>query len=152
MARRNSPFFTFLRAIFSRPFRLSLAPAIFPWVSEDGVTIALFLKKKKLKNVSSRHFQFVRMVFECKIIGAVFLILKDPHRAKNTKVKTFTYLQAFCHPGQMCPHTPTPKCSCTLAALNINLLAEQMLNERYSAGYQAPVFGLFAPLSPPLPC
>ena len=32
-----SPFFTFLRAIFSRPFRLSLAPTICPWVSEDGL-------------------------------------------------------------------------------------------------------------------
>ena len=31
-----SPFFTFLRAIFFRPFRLSLAPTICPWVSEDG--------------------------------------------------------------------------------------------------------------------
>ena len=31
-----SPFFSFLRAIFSRPFRLSLAPTICPWVSEDG--------------------------------------------------------------------------------------------------------------------
>ena len=31
-----SPFFTFLRAIFSLPFRLSLAPTICPWVSEDG--------------------------------------------------------------------------------------------------------------------
>ena len=30
-----SPFFTFLRAIFF-PFRLSLAPTICPWVSEDG--------------------------------------------------------------------------------------------------------------------
>ena len=30
-----SPFFTFLRAIFFRPFRLSLAPTIGPWVSED---------------------------------------------------------------------------------------------------------------------
>ena len=30
-----SPFFTFLRAIFFRPFRLSLAPTICPWVSED---------------------------------------------------------------------------------------------------------------------
>ena len=30
-----SPFFSFLRAIFSRPFRLSLAPTICPWVSED---------------------------------------------------------------------------------------------------------------------
>ena len=32
-----SPFFTFLRAIFFRPFWLSLAPTIYPWVSEDGV-------------------------------------------------------------------------------------------------------------------
>ena len=31
-----SPLFTFLRAIFFRPFRLSLAPTICPWVSEDG--------------------------------------------------------------------------------------------------------------------
>ena len=30
-----SPFFSFLRAIFSRPFRLSLTPTICPWVSED---------------------------------------------------------------------------------------------------------------------
>ena len=30
-----SPFFSFLRAIFSRPFSLSLAPTICPWVSED---------------------------------------------------------------------------------------------------------------------
>ena len=30
-----SPFFTFLRAIFSLPFRLSLAPTICAWVSED---------------------------------------------------------------------------------------------------------------------
>ena len=30
-----SPFFTFLRAIFSHPFRPSLAPTICPWVSED---------------------------------------------------------------------------------------------------------------------
>ena len=31
-----SPFFTFLRAIFFRPFSLSLAPTICPWVSEDA--------------------------------------------------------------------------------------------------------------------
>ena len=33
-----SPFCTFLRAKFLRPFRLSLAPAICPWVSEDAPT------------------------------------------------------------------------------------------------------------------
>ena len=31
-----SPFFTFLRATVFRPFRLSLAPTICPWVSEDA--------------------------------------------------------------------------------------------------------------------
>ena len=31
-----SSFFTFLCAIFFRPFRLSLAPTICPWVFEDG--------------------------------------------------------------------------------------------------------------------
>ena len=31
-----SPFFTFLRATFFRPFRLSLVPTLCPWVSEDG--------------------------------------------------------------------------------------------------------------------
>ena len=31
-----SPFFTFVRAIFFRPLRLSLIPTICPWVSEDG--------------------------------------------------------------------------------------------------------------------
>ena len=31
-----SPFFTFLRVIFFRPFRLSLVPTICPWVSEDA--------------------------------------------------------------------------------------------------------------------
>ena len=31
-----SLFFTFLRALFSRPFRISLAPTICAWISEDG--------------------------------------------------------------------------------------------------------------------
>ena len=31
-----SKFFTFLRALFFRPFRLSLAATICPWVSEDA--------------------------------------------------------------------------------------------------------------------
>ena len=35
-----SPSFTFLRAIFFRPFRLSLAPTICPWVSEDKDLLA----------------------------------------------------------------------------------------------------------------
>ena len=33
-----SPLFTFLRAIFSRPLGLSLAPTICPWVSEDDAS------------------------------------------------------------------------------------------------------------------
>ena len=37
-----SPFFTFLRALFFRPNRLSIAPAICPWVSEDGYCVDIF--------------------------------------------------------------------------------------------------------------
>ena len=36
-----SPFFTFLRATFFRPFRLSLVPTICPWVSEDDLARVL---------------------------------------------------------------------------------------------------------------
>ena len=38
-----SPFFTFLRALLFRPFRLSLAPTICPWVSEDVHYPTLFV-------------------------------------------------------------------------------------------------------------
>ena len=38
-----SPFFTFLRAIFSRPFRLSVAPTICPWVSEDAPHVKIYI-------------------------------------------------------------------------------------------------------------
>ena len=41
-----SPFFTFLRATFFRPFRLSLVPTICPWVSED-VTKWIVLGKRE---------------------------------------------------------------------------------------------------------
>ena len=34
-----SPFLTFVGAIFFRPFRLSLAPTICPWVSEDAMEL-----------------------------------------------------------------------------------------------------------------
>ena len=43
-----SPFFTFLRALFFRPFRLSLAPAIRRWVSEDELTQKQQTKKQKM--------------------------------------------------------------------------------------------------------
>ena len=42
-----SPFFTFLRATFFRPFRLSLVPTICPWVSEDGSSEAREDKRDK---------------------------------------------------------------------------------------------------------
>ena len=49
-----SPFFTFLRATFFRPFRLSLAPTICPWVSEDA-RIPIF-PLKTLSSRNGRHF------------------------------------------------------------------------------------------------
>ena len=49
--RLFSPFFTFLHAIFFQPFRLSLAPTICPWVSEDEGDLSwpsLSMKKTQL--------------------------------------------------------------------------------------------------------
>ena len=44
-----SPFFTFLRATFFRPFRLSLVPIICPWVSEDA-RLTLFCDVTEFNN------------------------------------------------------------------------------------------------------
>ena len=49
-----SPFFTFLRAIFFRPFRLSLAPTICPWVPEDDLKTTPLLNKCKGKGGRGR--------------------------------------------------------------------------------------------------
>ena len=56
-----SPFFTFLlRAIFFRPFILSLAPTICPWVSEDAPplhpTRFLWIFSPRRSNISTWRF------------------------------------------------------------------------------------------------
>ena len=61
-----SPFFTFLRAIFFRPFRLSLFHTSCPWVSEDaprtagltnkGYDLSSDLSKGEIGRLSSRIF------------------------------------------------------------------------------------------------
>ena len=55
-----SPFFTFLRAIFFHPFRLSLAPTICPWVSEDDGEGTQVLKLYKLVPLEPSHGRRVR--------------------------------------------------------------------------------------------
>ena len=48
-----SPFFTFLCSIYIfRPFRLSLAPFICPWVSEDAIVCFLNTHSKKALQLS----------------------------------------------------------------------------------------------------
>ena len=48
-----SPFFSFLRTLFFRPFRLSLAPTICPWVSEDEFN-PHFAKNRDIPVVKNR--------------------------------------------------------------------------------------------------
>ena len=55
-----SPFFTFLRAIFFRPFRLSLAPTICPWVSEHVSETAC-----RRNDRSPYHHVFVILAISC---------------------------------------------------------------------------------------
>ena len=58
-----SPFFTFLRAIFFRPFSLSLAPTICPWVSEDEFWPNYFFKMVNLFSLSGKLFVMWCIVF-----------------------------------------------------------------------------------------
>ena len=50
-----SPFLTFLHDIFSRPFRLSLAPSICPWVSEDDLRPPSFEFSLKTADLAARQ-------------------------------------------------------------------------------------------------
>ena len=65
------------------------------------------------------------MVFECKRIGAIFLVLVDLHRDKSTKVKkknlrtSLFVIRDKCAPKHQRPNALVP-----FAALNINLLAD----------------------------
>ena len=73
-----SPFFTFLRALFSRPFRLSLALTICPWVSEDvmtyTLTITFFLKSWYFSCFSLSVFAFNVVVARYRIIRTLLLL------------------------------------------------------------------------------
>ena len=51
----RTAFFTFLLAIFSRPFRLSLAPSICPWVSEDDLRPPPFEFYLKTADLAARQ-------------------------------------------------------------------------------------------------
>ena len=90
-----SPFFTFLRAIFFRPFRLSLAPTICPWVSEDvkasvlNVNIVVghfkfeqkFSRRKAKIRKKLRHFRFPPNLAHTKLIDlANYVPSSSPHR------------------------------------------------------------------------
>ena len=72
-----SPFFTFLRAIFFRPFRLSLAPTICPWVSEDG---------SPAKAVSLWPWFYPADVWGITLVGAIILFIGLPLRATLNQV------------------------------------------------------------------
>ena len=71
-----SPFFTFLRATFSRPFRLSLVPPICPWVSEDG--------SGKVSNFTSQWRQRI-CIKKCAACAELLLnqLLSRPTRCRH---------------------------------------------------------------------
>ena len=67
-----SPFFTFLCAIFSHPFRPSLAPTIRPWVSEDH------LLDVGLVQVSF-HAMYLHLLLQCASWLKKILVISDGH-------------------------------------------------------------------------
>ena len=69
---RTAPFFTFLCAIFSHPFRPSLAPTIRPWVSEDH------LLDVGLVQVSF-HAMYLHLLLQCASWLKKILVISDGH-------------------------------------------------------------------------
>ena len=66
-----SPFFSFLRAIFFRPFRLSLARTNCPWVSEDAFVVTFFdecLSKQSLDDCNMRNYQRIGKYYKFRLI------------------------------------------------------------------------------------
>ena len=70
-----SPFFTFLRVIFFRPFRLSLVPTICPWVSEEGPK----------SNLSKMVWHFIGVYIINKTLHGRFEIRNFSSRVEHSK-------------------------------------------------------------------
>ena len=72
-SRRSLLFFAcFLRVIFFRPFRLSLAPFICPWVSEDGKNIALPIFTRSVTEIP----EYRRLITHSNKHGCPFFCMK----------------------------------------------------------------------------
>ena len=91
-----SPFFTFLRAIFFRPFRLSLAPTIYPWVSEDALDLEKFRVRLQKRSERSHHMK----VEDLTLLEQTTQLTHMPsYRGKYTKSQHFspTFLPSITH-------------------------------------------------------
>ena len=117
-----SPFFTFLRAIFFHPSRLSLAPTICPWFAEDGcpcISLSAVASDSAPagQTLLRDKSKFVRVVFvfsavesdsapegptllpyKCKFVRLVFLFsaVVTPHRQDQRYCETNPNLSEFC--------------------------------------------------------
>ena len=89
------PFFTFLRAIFFRPFRLSLVPTISPRVSEDAMLGNVFkadlARERELHLTTVKRVERTNLDFRCPIchtaIGqASYLVCARPALSTDVPV------------------------------------------------------------------
>ena len=87
--------FTFLRATFFRPFRLSLVPTLCPWVSEDGTFLAC-----------SQHFRptsfLVRGVTRVSVYSVINKRLLTYHQVSNQTLVEVMHSQAIVSDNIIC--------------------------------------------------
>ena len=87
---------TFLRAIFFRPFRLSLAPTIYSWVSEDALDLEKFRVRLQKRSERSHHMK----VEDLTLLEQTTQLTHMPsYRGKYTKSQHFspTFLSSITH-------------------------------------------------------
>ena len=96
VARRNF----FVPYIFFRPFRLSLAPTICPWVSEDG-------KYSGRKKEGARERETRVSLSRPRVVSCAHYFQKPATKARYTSSKSRNFTDAFTGEAQLAPTTQT---------------------------------------------
>ena len=90
------PFFTFLHAIFFRPFRLSLAPTLCSWVSENGELSAIkyiyiSLTDLKVKEIAWPQNTAINIIYLTEVCGMAWSIwFSNQHFSVQSRLREYS--------------------------------------------------------------
>ena len=103
-SKRAEKYGTFLRAIFFRPFRLSLALTIYPWVSgEDEFTLGMMIVFCCVQEIKCQHMNTNLVFFFSKKDHLTLCLLKIVPCVNKNCSETMTLNNLFQHMITTCP-------------------------------------------------